>query len=104
MRELPKTALVLLGTYKDIILALGYSELKLIFSHPSRCCRSFLAGRVAYTLGTTGPCYILDTACSSSMFALDAAYRSIRSGECDAALIGGCNLVLHPYVTLQFAK
>lgn len=38
------------------------------------------------------------------MFALDAAYRSIRSGECDAALIGGCNLVLHPYVTLQFAK
>lgn len=38
------------------------------------------------------------------MYALDAAFSALRSGECDAALVGGANLILHPYVTLQFAR
>lgn len=63
-----------------------------------------LANRVSYCLGLNGPSYLLDTACSSSMYALDAAFSSLRSGECDAALVGGSNLLLHPYVTLQFAR
>lgn len=63
-----------------------------------------LANRVSYSLGLTGPSFLLDTACSSSMYALDVAFSSIRSGECDAALVGGSNLLLHPYTTLQFAR
>lgn len=47
---------------------------------------------------------MVDTACSSSMYALDCAYSAIQSGECDAAIVGGTNLLLHPTVTLQFAK
>lgn len=47
---------------------------------------------------------MVDTACSSSMYALDSAYSAIQSGECDAALVGGTNLLLHPFVSLQFAK
>ena len=63
-----------------------------------------LANRISFTLGLTGPSFLLDTACSSSMYALDCAFNAIRSGECDAALVGGSNLLLHPYVTLQFAR
>jgi len=35
---------------------------------------------------------------------LEHAYKAIRDGVCDAALVGGCNLCLHPYVSLQFAR
>ncbi|CAD6995489.1 unnamed protein product [Ceratitis capitata] len=51
-----------------------------------------------------GPSFLLDTACSSSMYALDNAFSALRNGEIDAAIIGGSNLILHPFVTLQFAR
>lgn len=51
-----------------------------------------------------GPSYSVDSACSSSLYALEHAYKSIRDGHCDSALVGGCNLCLHPYVSLQFAR
>ena len=52
----------------------------------------------------TGPSFALDTACSSSMLALDQALHSIRTGKCDSAIVGGCNLCLRPSCTLQFQK
>jgi fatty acid synthase, animal type len=73
-------------------------------SSTNSCSRAMLANRISFTLGLTGPSFLLDTACSSSMYALDCAFNAIRSGECDAALVGGSNLLLHPYVTLQFAR
>lgn len=69
-----------------------------------RCARSMLANRISYTMGVTGPSFLTDTACSSSMYALDCAFNAIRCGECEAALVGGSNLLLHPYTTLQFAR
>lgn len=63
-----------------------------------------LANRISYSLGLNGPSFLLDTACSSSMYAMDSAFTALRNGECDAALVGGANLVMHPYVTLQFAR
>ena len=68
------------------------------------CSPAMLANRVSYCLGLTGPSFMVETACSSSMYALDAAFSAIRSGECDAALVGGSNLLLHPYMTLQYAR
>ncbi|XP_055377679.1 fatty acid synthase isoform X2 [Condylostylus longicornis] len=68
------------------------------------CSRSILAHRISYCFGLNGPSYIIDTACSSSMYALDNAFSALRSGEIDAAIVGGANLILHPYVTLQFAR
>lgn len=38
------------------------------------------------------------------MYALEQAYRSIREGECDMALVGSSNLCLHPFVSLQFFR
>lgn len=51
-----------------------------------------------------GPSYTVDSACSSSLYALEHAYKSIRDGHCQAAIVGGCNLCLHPYVSLQFSR
>lgn len=51
-----------------------------------------------------GPSYTIDTACSSSLLALDQALHSIRSGHCDAAIVGGANLCLKPAVAAQFMK
>ncbi|XP_065083526.1 fatty acid synthase-like [Ochlerotatus camptorhynchus] len=67
------------------------------------CSKSQIPNRVSYLLDLKGPSYAIDTACSSSMYALDVAYRSIMNGECDAAIVTGANLTLHPYITYQFA-
>ena len=52
----------------------------------------------------SGPSYTLDTACSSSMYAIEHAYRAMRNGLCDSAIVGGSNLCLHPYVSLHFFR
>jgi 3-oxoacyl-(acyl-carrier-protein) synthase/SAM-dependent methyltransferase len=63
-------------------------------------------GRLSYYFGLQGPSVSLDTACSSSLVALHLACQSLRSGECNAALAGGINLILSPdaHVTLSKAK
>ncbi|KAH0813343.1 hypothetical protein GEV33_009449 [Tenebrio molitor] len=66
--------------------------------------RSLNVHRVSYFLKLKGPACIVDTACSSSLNALDLAFRAIRSGQCDNAIISGSNLLLHPGNTLQFFR
>ncbi|KAL5275973.1 hypothetical protein ACFFRR_001663 [Megaselia abdita] len=68
------------------------------------CSRAMIPNRISYALGLKGPSYVVDTACSSSMYAFDNAFSALRNGEIDAALVGGSNLILHPFVTLQFAR
>ena len=63
-----------------------------------------LANRISYWLGVTGPSYALDTACSSSLYCIENAYRAINDGLCDTAIVGGVNLCLHPYTSLQFYR
>ncbi|KAK4145161.1 putative polyketide synthase [Dichotomopilus funicola] len=55
--------------------------------------RSFIAGRVSHYFGWTGPTMTFDTACSSSAVAIHTACRNLLSGECTAALAGGCNAI-----------
>ncbi len=65
---------------------------------------SFGAGRISYTFGLHGPCLMLNTACSSSLMAVHQAVRSLRSGESDAVLAGGVNLMLTPELDVFMSK
>ncbi|WP_405849678.1 SDR family NAD(P)-dependent oxidoreductase [Streptomyces sp. NBC_01518] len=48
----------------------------------------FLASRVSYKLGLTGPSQSLRTACSTGLVALHTACRSLVDRECDMTLVG----------------
>ncbi|XP_039312740.1 fatty acid synthase-like [Solenopsis invicta] len=66
------------------------------------CSKSTFAYRISHLLGVTGPSYNIDSACSSSQFAIHEAYRHIRSGDCDAAIVATVNLCLQPNVQFGF--
>ncbi|XP_053376816.1 fatty acid synthase-like [Mercenaria mercenaria] len=68
------------------------------------CTRSMFANRLSYFFDLKGPSYTIDSACSSSLLALDQALYNIRSGLCDAAIVGGAHLCLNPAVAIQFMK
>ncbi|PFH62219.1 hypothetical protein XA68_14498 [Ophiocordyceps unilateralis] len=57
---------------------------------------SMLPNRISWFFDLRGPSLHLDTACSSSMIALDMACQSMCNGDASAALVIGTNLVLGP--------
>ncbi|KAK7919517.1 hypothetical protein WMY93_010801 [Mugilogobius chulae] len=68
------------------------------------CQRAMLANRLSYYFDFSGPSTAIDTACSSSLLALENAFHAIRLGQCEAALVGGVNLLLKPNTSVQFMK
>jgi acyl transferase domain-containing protein/NAD(P)-dependent dehydrogenase (short-subunit alcohol dehydrogenase family)/acyl carrier protein len=65
---------------------------------------SFMAGRISYLLGLTGPSMVVATACSSSLVTVHLACQALRNGECDLALAGGVNLILSPFTNIALSK
>ena len=58
--------------------------------------RGIMANRVSYFFDWHGPSMTIDTACSSSMVALDLAVQALRSGKSKVAVAAGSNLILSP--------
>ena len=54
--------------------------------------KDYIALRVAYLLDLRGPAISLNTACSTSLTAIDGACRSLLNFECDMALAGGIDI------------
>lgn len=65
---------------------------------------SIAANRLSYVFDLHGPSLAVDTACSSSLVALHHACRTLQTGEASTALVGGVNLLLHPYPFVGFTK
>ena len=65
---------------------------------------SIAANRISYVFDLHGPSLAVDTACSSSMVALHHACTCLLSGQSSTALVGGVNMLLHPYPFVGFTK
>lgn len=52
----------------------------------------YLTTKVAYSLGLTGPCVNVSTACSTSLVAIGLACESLNNYDCDMALAGGITI------------
>ncbi|KAF3056229.1 Lovastatin diketide synthase LovF [Daldinia childiae] len=53
-----------------------------------------LGNRISYVFDFKGPSLTVNTACSSSLYALDLACKAISTGECDSAIVGGSNIIM----------
>ena len=105
----------LAGTATGVFVGLcfdDYARRTITSGDPSRIdaysalgsCRSVAAGRVAYVFGLQGPVMQLDTSCSSSLVALHLASQSLRTGECERAIVAGVNVICSPEANIAFCK
>lgn len=53
-----------------------------------------ISNRISHVFNLNGPSIVINTACSSSVYALHNACNALRNNECSAAIVGGVNLVL----------
>lgn len=60
---------------------------------------AYMAGRISFTYGTTGPSVCTDTACSSSLVSCHLASKSLRLHETALNAVSGVNLMLAPSTT-----
>lgn len=65
---------------------------------------SAMVGRIANRLDLCGPAYTVDAACSSALIAADAGMRELRSGNCDAVLVGGAQVSSPAQIYVIFCK
>ncbi len=53
--------------------------------------QNYLAANVSQFFDLRGPSVVLDTACSSALVAMNMAIQALRSGDIEAAVVGGVN-------------
>jgi amino acid adenylation domain-containing protein len=56
--------------------------------------KDYIALRVAYALGLAGPAISVNTACSTSLVAVDNAVQGLANYDCDLALAGGIDICI----------
>jgi 3-oxoacyl-(acyl-carrier-protein) synthase/acyl carrier protein len=54
--------------------------------------KDYIATRVSYALNLTGPAVSANTGCSTSLLAVDLAFKALLDFECDMALAGGVDI------------
>ncbi|KAI4264768.1 MAG: hypothetical protein L6R42_000140 [Xanthoria sp. 1 TBL-2021] len=64
--------------------------------HTTGTGEAIAANRLSYAFDLKGPSVALDTGCSGSLVAVHYACQSLITGEVEAAIAGGVNLILNP--------
>ncbi|EGC33734.1 hypothetical protein DICPUDRAFT_48793 [Dictyostelium purpureum] len=62
-----------------------------------------LANRISYCFDFRGESFSVDSACSSSLNAINLGYKSIKYGHSDVSVVGGVNLILDPNVSKSYS-
>lgn len=62
-------------------------------AEPALSLHSSIANRISYFFDFDGPSLAVNTSCSSALTAIHLACESLKRGECDAAIVGGINLM-----------
>ncbi|MEV6334358.1 SDR family NAD(P)-dependent oxidoreductase [Nocardia vinacea] len=65
---------------------------------------SIIANRLSYVLDLRGPSLVVDSACSSSLAAVDLAVRLLADEAVPFAIVGGVNLTLLPHTAEYLAE
>ncbi|EIC22238.1 type I polyketide synthase [Thiorhodovibrio frisius] len=83
------------------------SELKrslpnLEVEHAPTLVSNVISGRISNRLDLMGPSYLVDSACSSSLIALDLGIQDLRSGRCDMVLVGGVQASMPAQIYMLF--
>ncbi|KAJ3652394.1 hypothetical protein Zmor_018363 [Zophobas morio] len=103
--------LELKGSRTGVFISVGWTEMKnttlISIKEPQKFAitgylKSMYAHRLSYNLKLKGPSFTVESACSSSANALHSAFKSMRNGECENAIVAACNLTLHPKTTIQY--
>ncbi|XP_049878858.1 fatty acid synthase-like [Pectinophora gossypiella] len=68
------------------------------------CNKAMCANRISYYLNLRGPSVLVDCDSAGSAVALHRAYNSILNGECEAAIVGGVQLLQQPQTPLNYHK
>ncbi|XP_037872512.2 fatty acid synthase [Bombyx mori] len=68
------------------------------------CSKTMFANRISYWLNVKGPSMAIDEACCSSTAAIEQAYLAMTRGECEAAIVGGTNICLHPHSLIHHGR
>ncbi|KAJ8680788.1 hypothetical protein QAD02_016575 [Eretmocerus hayati] len=66
--------------------------------------KAMIPNRVSFFLGLTGSSVNVDNDMTGGATALECAYNAIKDGHCDAALVTGCMVSLHPHISFQLKK
>lgn len=75
-----------------LLIATSSFDIGAVEQHTSHMDYSAFAAKIAAWLEWAGPVHVINTACTSSMNALMAAYAMLREGEVDDALVLGLEL------------
>ncbi|RWA08741.1 hypothetical protein EKO27_g6377 [Xylaria grammica] len=63
-----------------------------------------MSNRISHVFNLQGPSFTIDTACSSSVYALHQALNAIEMGDCDSAIVASANLIMSPELHIGAAK
>ncbi|OJJ41665.1 hypothetical protein ASPWEDRAFT_167672 [Aspergillus wentii DTO 134E9] len=93
------------GSYGDDWIQNLFHDPQMYSKYPLMVGGDFsIPNRILYEYDLRGPSMMIRTACSSATVGLHEACLAIQRGECSAAIVGGCNLVMSPTMTAIMSR